>query len=176
MAGGGYRTFWMFREILIARGGGEAAAMSWREISGTEWTLPAARNKTKEKLIRPLSAAAQQELFKVPKLAGTDFVFSIDGHCALGGFTRRKKAFDLASGITGWTLHDLRRTARSLMSRAGVPSEHAERCLGHVIPGVEGVYDRHSYREEMRIAYEKLATLIEQIVDPKPNVVTMVRS
>jgi integrase len=149
--------------------------MSWREIIGTEWTLPAARNKTKVNLVRPLSAAAQQELFKVPKLAGTDFVFSIDGQSALGGFTRRKKALDLASGITDWTLHDLRRTARSLMSCAGVPSEHAERCLGHIIPGVEGIYDRHSYREEMRIAYERLATLIVQIVDPQANVVTMVR-
>ena len=62
------------------------------------------------------------------------------------------------------------------MSRAGVPSEHAERCLGHVISGVEGTYNRHDYVNEMRIAYERLATLIEQIVDPQANVVAMVRS
>ena len=37
------------------------------------------------------------------------------------------------------------------------PSDHAERCLGHVIGGVRGVYDRHAYREEMLIAYEKVA-------------------
>jgi hypothetical protein len=35
-----------------------------------------------------------------------------------------------------------------LMSRAGVPSEHAERVLGHVIPGIEQIYDRHQYFEE----------------------------
>jgi hypothetical protein len=62
-----------------------------------------------------------------------------------------------------------------LMSRAGVPSEHAERTLGHTIRGVEGVYDRHSYRNEMLIAYEKLSTLLGQIVDPQPNVVAMAR-
>jgi hypothetical protein len=62
------------------------------------------------------------------------------------------------------------------MSRAGVPSDHAERCLGHVIGGVRGVYDRHAYREEMLLAYERLATLIAQIVDPQPDVVAMRRS
>jgi hypothetical protein len=43
-----------------------------------------------------------------------------------------------------WTLHDLRRTARSLMSGACIASDHAERCLGHVIGGVRGTYDRHA--------------------------------
>ena len=84
-----------------------------------------------------------------------------------------KQDFDRASGVTGWTLHDLRRTARSLMSRAGVPSDHAERCLGHVIGGVRGTYDRHEYHEEKRLAFEALASLIARIIDPQPNVVAM---
>jgi integrase len=170
--------FGCFVKFLLLTGArrGEAAAISWKEINGVaEWTLPAARNKTKVDLVRPLSAAAQQELSKLPKHSGTDFAFSIDGHSALGGFTRRKRVLDQASGVTGWTLHDLRRTARSLMARAGVQSEHAERCLGHVISGVEGTYNRHDYVNEMRIAYEKLAVLIAQIVDPQPNVVAMAR-
>jgi integrase len=109
-----------------------------------------------------------------PRFAGSDYVFSSTG----GRFHafQRKSDFDKICGVTGWVLHDLRRTARSLMSRAGVASEHAERCLGHVIGGVEGVYDQHNYLDEMRLAYEKLATLLGQIVDPQPNVVTMVRS
>jgi integrase len=148
--------------------------MRWSEIVGTDWTLPAARNKTKVDLVRPLSAAALALLSRTPRIAGTDYVFSADGR-RVGGMARRKKEIDAASGVVDWTLHDLRRTARSLMSRAGVPSEHAERCLGHVIGGVEGVYDRHSYRDEMRVAYERLATLLGQIVDPQPNVVAMVR-
>jgi integrase len=160
--------------LLTAARRNEAAHMPWSEITGADWALPLDRNKTKTDLVRPLSAAALAVLAKVPRVAGSDFVFSADGR-RLGGMARRKADFDQAAGVTGWTLHDLRRTARSLMSRAGVPSEHAERCLGHVIGGVEGVYDRHSYREEMLIAYEKLATLIQQILDPQPNVVAMMR-
>jgi len=53
-----------------------------------------------------------------------------------------------------------------LMSRVGVPERHAEQCLGHVIGGVQGIYDRHKYLDEMRMAYEKLAALIERIVTP----------
>jgi integrase len=73
-----------------------------------------------------------------------------------------------------WTLHDLRRTARSLMSRAGVNPDIAERCLGHVIGGVRGVYDRHKFVEEMRHAFEALATQIERIVHPVENVVASI--
>jgi len=160
--------------LLTAARRNEAAHMRWQEIVGTDWHLPSARNKTKTDLTRPLSAKALQVLAEVPRIAGSDYVFSAHGG-RLGGMTRRKKEIDEASGVTGWTLHDLRRTARSLMARAGVPSEHAERTLGHIIRGVEGVYDRHSYRAEMLIAYEKLSTLIGQIVDPQPNVVPMAR-
>jgi hypothetical protein len=46
------------------------------------------------------------------------------------------------------------------MSRAGVNSDIAERCLGHAMNGVRGVYDRHSYIEEMRAAFESLANQI----------------
>jgi integrase len=69
--------------------------------------------------------------------------------------------------MRGWVLHDLRRTARSLMSRAGVPREHAERVLGHVIGGIEQVYDRHQYKTEKGAALAKLAALIDSIVHPR---------
>jgi integrase len=82
----------------------------------------------------------------------------------LNDFGDPKVKLDAASGVTGWTLHDLRRTARSLMSRAGVPTDRAERCLGHVIGGVRGTYDRHEYHAEKKQAYEALAGIIERIV------------
>jgi hypothetical protein len=61
------------------------------------------------------------------------------------------------------------------MSRAGVASDHAERCLGHVIGGVRGVYDRHEYLEEKRLAFEALASLVDRIVNPsaQTNVVPL---
>lgn len=68
------------------------------------------------------------------------------------------------SPLPHWTIHDLRRTARSLLSRVGVRPDISERMLGHAIPGVEGVYDRHAYDEEKGKALEALAGgLIEHI-------------
>jgi integrase len=68
-----------------------------------------------------------------------------------------------------WILHDLRRTAKTLMSRAGVRPDISERVLGHVIDGVEGVYDRHAYLEEKRVALEKLAGEVDRIIAPPAN-------
>jgi integrase len=160
--------------LLTAARRNEAAHLRWQEIVGTDWTLPASRNKAGNILTRPLSAAALAVLSRVPRIVGSDFVFTSSG-CKLSGMTKRKRAIDVKSGVTGWVLHDLRRTARSLMARAGVPSEHAERTLGHVVGGVEGIYDQHDYREQMLTAYEKVATLINRIVDPRPNVEAMAR-
>jgi len=149
--------------LLTAARRNEAAQMTWAEVAKGDWTLPAARNKTKLDLVRPLSRAAQAILAGLPK-AG-EFVWSTHGGAVpIGGFTRFKRRLDKASGVSDYTLHDLRRTARSLMSRAGVPTDHAERCLGHVIGGVRGVYDRHEYHAEKQQAFEALASLIERIV------------
>src|SRR5262249_50072051 len=151
----------------------EAAHMRRSEIQGSDWVLPATRNKAGQELVRPLSKAAQAVLTDVPRFSGSDFVFTADGLRPLGGVSRIKTAFDKKCSITGWILHDLRRTARSLMSRAGVNADIAERCLGHVIAGVRGVYDRHQYRAEMLHAYEALAAQIERILDPRENVVAL---
>src|SRR6478752_4088674 len=88
------------------------------------------------------------------------------GRTAMGSLSRAKAMLDAACGVTGWTLHDLRRSARTLLSRAGVAPDIAERCLGHAIGGVRGVYDRHQYEEQMRVAFEKLSNMIDQIIDP----------
>jgi integrase len=148
----------------------EAAAMTWSEIDGDVWTLPPGRNKTGRELVRPLSRAALA-IIEARPLLGVPFVFSA-GVRPLHTW-RPKLALDAASGVRDWVIHDLRRTARSLMSRAGVPSDHAERCLGHVLPGIRGTYDRHKFETEMRAAYEQLAALIERIVNPQPNVVPL---
>jgi integrase len=157
--------------LLTAARRNEAAQMKWAEIAEADWTLPALRNKTGQELARPLSGAAQAILADLPKEG--EFVFSRNGKDAMGGISKMKAELDHASRTSGWTLHDLRRTARSLMSRAGVPSDHAERCLGHIIGGVRGVYEAHQYRDEMLLAYEKLAALIAQIVEPRENVVAI---
>ena len=160
--------------LLTAGRRTEVAGMTWAEVDGSDWTLPAARNKTKLELVRPLSRAAQDILEKLPRAGG--FVWSANGGSrAISDFGGFKRRLDAASGVKGWRMHDLRRTARSLMSRAGVPSDHAERCLGHVIGGVRGVYDRHEYHREKAQAFEALAALIDRIVEGKSAKVVRIK-
>ena len=62
------------------------------------------------------------------------------------------------------------------MARAGVPTDHAERVLGHTIGGVRGVYDRFGYREEKLDALERLAELVERILHSSNSAVRGNRS
>jgi integrase len=158
--------------LLTATRRNEAARMGQSELSADDWTIPATRYKTGLDLVIPLSATATTVLVKLPRI-GSTYIFTTDGERPIGGFSNAKRAFDALCGVTGWRLHDLRRTARSLMSRAGVSADHAERCLGHVLPGVRGTYDRHEYFYEKRRAFEILASLIERIVDPQANVMPL---
>jgi integrase len=161
--------------LLTAARRNEAAGMKREEVNGTDWTLPASRNKTKLDLVRPLSEKAQAVLETQPEIDGCPYVFTT-GSRALSGFSKFKADFDEACGATGWMLHDLRRTARSLMSRAGVNADHAERCLGHVIGGVRGTSDRHEYHAEKKQAFDALAVQIERIINPPKGNVTALPS
>jgi integrase len=170
--------------LLTATRRTEAAGMRRSEASGDEWTIPQERYKTGLELVIPLSPDAQTVLNEVPKVGKSGFVFTTDGKHPIAGFSKFKRTFDARmlaelrkanpeATLPRWTLHDLRRTARSLMSRAGVPSDHAERCLGHVLPGIRGTYDRYEYFAEKRQAFEALAALVERIVSlPPANVLT----
>jgi integrase len=157
--------------LLTGARRGEATGMTWTELKGGDWELPAARNKTGLNLVRPLSKAAL-DVIQSQRREDSRYVFPATKGLPIVAFTKRKAEFDKASGTSGWCLHDLRRSARSLLSRAGVSSDHAERCLGHVIAGVAGVYDRHHYQPEMKPAYDALATLIERIANPPKGNVT----
>jgi integrase len=162
--------------LLTASRRSEAAEMKWPEVEGGLWVIPSERYKTGAQVTLPLSGRALFELAALPRFANSDYVFTVSGRNPLVGFSSFKLKFDVASGVRDWTIHDLRRTARSLFSRAGVSPDVAERCLGHVIGGVRGTYDRHRYLEEMKHAFEALASLIDRIVHPKPNVITMERN
>jgi integrase len=157
--------------LLTATRRYEAGHMPWNEINDREWIIPAARYKTNIDHVIPLSPLALSVLPKRLSSQGKGFVFSANGRQAIGNYAKHKQSIDQISGVSGWVIHDLRRSARSLMSRAGVHPDHAERCLGHVIGGVRGVYDRHEYLEEKRRAFEALAAQVQRIVDPQPNVV-----
>jgi integrase len=69
-----------------------------------------------------------------PRYAFNPYVFAGSGGAHISGWSKRKRHFDAKlEGVKPWVLHDLRRTARSLMSRAGVRPDISERVLGHVI-------------------------------------------
>jgi integrase len=153
--------------------------MTHDEIEGRDWTVPGKRNKGGLEHVVPLTDAV------IPLLGArrSGFVFSSDGgKTAFKGFSKSKAALDLRlaeirkaagrSPMKPWVFHDLRRTARSLMARAGVPSDHAEKVLGHVVQGVRGTYDRHEYRDEKLDALEKLGALVERILKPGERVVS----
>jgi integrase len=114
------------------------------------WEIPAARYKTKRPHAVPLSAAALKLIEAQPKAGASGaYVFSSKVGTAFAGFDNAKAVLDAAIGAAAkkaeinppphWTLHDLRRTAKTLMARAGVRPDISERVLGHVIAGVEGV-------------------------------------
>ena len=165
--------------LLTAARRTEVAGMSWSEISNGNWTIPKERSKTNTETTLPLSAAAKRVLEELPRIEGCDYAFTTNGRAPISGFSAFKVKLDIACGATSWTqgwrFHDLRRSARSLLSRASVNPDIAERCLGHAIGGVRGVYDRHQYIPEMHRAFESLANQIERIVHPVENVVAMTR-
>jgi integrase len=153
--------------LLTSARRSEASAMKWGEIDADGvWTLPASRSKTKTEIIRPLSKAAQEVLAGLPRFEGCDFAFTTTALTPIRQFSSPKAKLDAASGTNGWTLHDLRRTARSLLSRAGVNSDVAEKCLGHSRGDIIERYDQHKFLKEMSHAFEALAALVEHIVNP----------
>jgi integrase len=173
----------------------ESSEMNVTELDGDLWTIPAERYKNKQDHVIPLSAMALENLKKAPAPAkgiNAYFLFSTAttnrpmGKTAFSGFSKAKAELDRQIAklrkasdkpkMPRWTLHDLRRTARTLMSRAGIPDDHAERAMGHMIAGVRGTYDRHEYLDEKRRAFEALALQVQMILDPPAgNVVQMAR-
>jgi integrase len=159
--------------------------MTPNEIDGRDWTVPAIRNKGKVDHLVPLTDTLI-ELINAKDKAGYVFSSDADGKRSFSGFSKAKAALDrrLAEirkqhgrpAMKNWTYHDARRTARSLMSRAGVSSDVAERLLGHVIPGVRAVYDRYEYRKEKLAALEKLDTLVQRILKPSARVVDFAKA
>jgi integrase len=154
-------------KLLVLSGGRreEIIQLQWREIDLRHrlWTLPAARNKAGVDLVRPLGALAWTIIAAQPTGGnGGEFVFVR----SRSRFDAAKKKLNAAMGVEDFVTHDLRRVARSLLSRARVESDVAEMCLGHVLGGVRGIYDRHAYLEEKRSAYEALEREVDLVINP----------
>ena len=171
-------TFGAFVRVSLLTGQrrSKVASMRWDDVGddGT-WIIPAeAREKANaERLALP--QLARDVIAAQPQRKGNAYVFAGRLEGSLNGFSKCKAAIDSAiekergAPLASWTLHDLRRTAKSLMVRAGVRPDISERVLGHAIAGVEGVYDRHSYDREKADALASLAGLIGRILTPSAD-------
>jgi integrase len=144
----------------------EVGSMSWSEIdlAGRTWTIPAARSKNNKPHIVHLSDPARHLLEQVPRTG--ELVFSTNGRTPFQGFSKAKVQLDDLSGVTNWTLHDLRRTVVSGMARLGVPPHIADKVLNHqtgTISGVAAVYQRHEFLDERQQALDLWGKHVAQL-------------
>ncbi len=152
--------------LLTAQRKDKVRTLKWDDIADGVWTIATEKREKGNAGALRLPQVALDLIDAQPRFATNPFVFAGKRDAAWLFDNRLKLKLDTDSGDNDWRLHDLRRTARSLMSRAGVQSEHAERVLGHAIGGVQGIYNRHPYFNEKGDALLSLAALIERIVNP----------
>ncbi len=150
-------------------------SMRWEDVTidGT-WNIPTEDREKGNGGALVLPEVAIDIIREQKRIDGNPYVFTGRGAAHIRGHGPRKRAIEEQAKIAPWVVHDLRRTSRSLMARAGVPRDIAEKIMGHILRGVEGTYDRHRYREEKAAALAKLAGLIALILDPaSDNVVPL---
>ena len=164
-------TFGAFVRLALLTGQrkDKIASMEWAHLDGAVWHIPSTEREKGNAGDLKLPAAATEIIEQRSRFASNPYVLVGRGGGHFNGFSVSKEAFDAKVRIPHWTIHDLRRTSRSLMSRAGVRPHIAERVMGHAIAGVEGVYDRHEYRDEKGDALLVLANTIRDIVSPPPK-------
>jgi integrase len=146
------------------------------DLAAGRWTIPGTRTKNGLPHTVPLCPLA---------LAALDAVWPGDGEGATGGsgrllgavpggglrgFSKVKARLDALSEVDGWRWHDLRRTARTGMTRLGVPRDHAEAAINHVSgrSALERTYDRHDYAEEIVIALNRWQAHVEALIAAPP--------
>lgn len=151
----------------------------WEEfdLGNGEWylgsptkTLGQRRTKSETDLVIPLAPAVVGWLEELKVFAaGSAYLFPARRRSRQARFphmspdTLNLALKQLASGVNHFTVHDLRRTARSMMSGLGVPKHVGDRALNHKVPGVSGIYDRYDYFAERRHALALLADKIEYL-------------
>lgn len=157
--------------LLLAVRKSELIAARWSEfaLDKAVWYLPAERTKTDSAIDIPLPAVAVECLRELERLAGgSKWVLParkmqdrMIPHIAES--TLSVALAKIKHGLDPFTIHDLRRTARTHLEALGIAPHIAERCLNHKIRGVEGVYNRHDYFEERKAALDTWASFLVQL-------------
>jgi integrase len=135
------------------------------DLARRVWTIPKSRTKNAKAHAVHLS----EQSMAVLKDAGQrgPYVLSLLGTKPFQEFSRAKRRLDELSGVTGWRLHDLRRTCVSGMARLGIAPHVADKILNHqtgTISGVAAVYQRHEFLAERQEALERWGIHVARIV------------
>lgn len=162
----------------------ELTEASWQEIDleAGIWELPKARSKSGVGITIPLPELCVTWFKELEiRAAGSSYVFpnrriSKSPHMGADTLNRaitklfgheagkKKQPPNKMGDIQHFSVHDLRRTCRTLLAQLGVPGYVAERCLNHKLQGVEGIYNQHDYFDERRDALGKLAEHLRNII------------
>ena len=148
----------------------EVVGLRWDMIDWDEkiWRVPAEENKSGRAYLVPLTDVAIAILKSVPRVEDR-LLFPAqrsDGK-VFADWSKSKNRIDKLSGVTGWTIHDLRRTGSTNLAKLGVAPHIKERVLNHLtgeLGGVAGVYDVYSYLPEKRAALNRWDEELRSIV------------
>lgn len=150
-------------ELLLAR---------WEhvDLEQAEWHIPAEHSKTGKPHIVFLSRQAVALFRELRALAGGSALVmpgrgSLAKPFAHNAINTALKTALQGQDIPAFTIHDLRRTASTLLHENGWPSDVVEKALNHTIGGVRGVYNRAEYAPQRREMLQFWADTIEQLVN-----------
>lgn len=144
------------------------ARWSHVDLAIGEWTVPGYLTKNKKPHTIYLSSQVSRMFGELKNLAG-DSEFVLPGR---GSHTRpfSGNAMNQAMGaitfpINPFTIHDLRRTASTLLHEQGFPSDVIEKALNHSIGGVRGVYNRAQYSEQRKQMLQSWADYVGLLIN-----------
>lgn len=155
--------------ILTAQRLNEVAKLSWSEVdlTGKRISLPASRMKMGKPHLIPLAPMAAKLLESVPRFTKGSYVFTNTGAKPVNSFSALKRQVDKASGVTGWTLHDVRRSVRTHFSAlSGVQDVVKESLLAHAQGVVHATYDLYAYESEKLDLLTKWEARLAAILSP----------
>ncbi len=169
----------------------EVSGLQWAELDGDMWRLPAERTKNARVHLIPLSTMSTEVIGALPRVDGSDYVFTMTGAAPVSGWGKVKQRLDklIAEAapnepLQPWRVHDTRRTVVTGMNETlGIEPHVVEACVGHASGiarrGVAGIYNRAEYLPQRKAALEAWAQHVAAIVSGRPaakNVVGLRRA
>lgn len=163
-------TFGKIVKLLILTGQrrGEITGMTGAMVGEDTITLPSSLTKNSRQHTFPLGSMAKA-ILDPPKSGETLFFPALGKTTPFDGWSKSKPRLDERCGVSGWVLHDLRRTFASNLASIGVQLPAIERLLNHIsgsFSGIVGVYQRYDFMPEMRSAIERWEAHLQDLLNP----------